>query len=144
MAYKNDFFDSEIYKIKPSTGGEIFHGDIDNKSKISILVYKSGINDKNIELLQNILKAINISWQNDVIVRQFKENDYINISIIKNNDKPQYILSFGIDVDKFDVQFNLKKDEWIIFENYKLLLSASLNDLNNNRDLKLKLWNLIN
>ena len=143
MAIDRVFIDTPVYKTNNSKEGEIIHNSSSKKVKVSILVEDKDYGEKNIELLKNILKAINFEWENEVRVRKFNLDEFINIASIKNSDNPQYILSFGLSAKKFDVQFRIKYDEWVKFKTFNLLLCPLLEDLRNDKKLKLKLWNLL-
>ena len=132
--------DYQFYKIKEFTGvsfPDAFNG----------VVILLNINIDNIEnadlrdLLMNILNAIKIKIENCLIIN-IDKNEML-ISALVAHKPVKNIIAFGIHPDMINFKANLIPYRVLKISDKNILFSASLNDLLNNKGLKLKLWKSI-
>ena len=133
----SDFLDIPVYISPLTTSGRLYKTHIDN-APLCILTSEDEM--EYIEFLAKIIKAINYDIEKDCNIRVFDENDIIGLKDIVNMDSPEYILVFGLELKRFDVQAVLKAYDWNRFENFSLLHSYGLRSLFNNQRYKKLLW----
>jgi len=138
MENYTDFFDTPVYLSPDSTVGELYNDRFIDGATIGVLLKKN--ESAHIGFLSKIIKAIGFDIERDCNVRLFEDSDTIDLKEIVKNDKVKYIFAFGLEIDSFDVQAILKRYNWNRFENFSLLHSYSLTNLQQNQKYKMILW----
>lgn len=138
----NQFYDFSVYEIPESTSGNIINDNEIQNCKISILLKNNENNSELLNFLAKIIQAIGLNLHNDCIIREFdlSENEKINISEIATKDEAKFIIGFGFSKKDILSQAILKNNNWNSFDNFELLLSYSLQDINTVVDHKRNLW----
>ena len=114
-----------------------------NKKGVIMLINHADVqylNDQQEQLINNILKSVNLSFDDIGLVNlhHFKNNIYLEDLLELNC---HYFIGFGIPASVLSKERNLISHEVFTQKNIKILLTYSLDELNNDRNKKISLWN---
>ena len=131
---KRDSSETDIPKITFKGG---------NKKGVIMLVDHADVqylHQSQEELINNILKSINFSLEDIGLVNlhHYKDNIHLDDLLALNCN---YFIAFGIPASRISEDRNLISHEVFTQKNIKILLTYSLDELNNDRNKKISLWN---
>lgn len=142
----SDLFSKSMYHLKPGTskkdsGVISFLGD--NNKKICILVHSPGViylPDEELNFLLGILTACKISMA-DIALVNITNNKGLTYEDITNQVASEKIILFGIDTETLKLPLKFPYYQLQHFNDQIYLASVPLNELQANKQEKVKLWN---
>lgn len=125
--------------IVDNKGLNMFGG---NKQHIILIVNNPDaafVTDQQLTFLSGILNACKLTLE-DIGVVNIASYPAISYKIISETFKPRIVLMFGITPDAIQLPFVMPEFQRQSYNNQVYLAAPSLDDLENNKDLKRKLW----
>lgn len=113
-----------------------------NKQHIILMVNNPDaafVTDQQLTFLSGILNACKLTLE-DVGVVNIASYPAISYKIISETFKPRIVLMFGISPDTIQLPFVMPEFQRQSYNNQVYLAAPSLDDLENDKDLKRKLW----
>ncbi len=127
---------SKIYCVPEVDNGFSTDG---KGTKGLIVIISSHDFEQNQATLSGLISAIKYDIIEDVTIAKLNgQLGDINSLIVDKYCKE--ILLIGIDINQIGLRLSAKKYFWYKMEHFNILLSDSLNDLNNDKSKKMKLW----
>ena len=132
-----DLFQKVLVDLKPVN----FRGN--NNQKISIIINDPG-NEYNEHqpFLSGILKACKLSL-NDIALVNHANTEHQDHKSICETLKPKIILLFGVTPEVIQLPFNMPEFQKQSYSNRIYLSAPSLKEIENNKELKQKLWSCL-
>lgn len=127
---------SNIYTIKEANNPTSISGE---GEKGLIIVISQKDMDQNIQTLQGLVKAIKFDIEKDVKILTL-ETQSIEINTILNQLSLNTLILIGITPDQVGFSLNAKKYFLYKMENFSLLLSDSLSEINADKSKKMAFW----
>ncbi len=116
-----------------------------NKQYIMLLVnnpHTSFVTDQQLTFLSGILTACKLTLE-DIGLLNIAATPVISYKIISNSFKPRIVIMFGISPDAIELPFVMPVFQRQSYNNQVYLAVPSLDELENNKDLKRKLWTVL-
>lgn len=127
-------------KIKATSNEISFFGG--NRQHITLLVNNPDvvfITDSQLTFLSGILTACKLTFE-DVALINIAALPSLSYKTISENFTPATIIMFGISPDRLQLPFVIPEFQKQAYNNQAYLSVPDLKDLENNKDLKRKLW----
>lgn len=100
-------------------------------------------NPESIELLQNIIRAVNVSMDTEVQVLWLEKSQEIKLNVLYQDIKPRWIMSFGVLPHQLGFNLEMKQNAVIRLANLSLLFTSHLTQLKQNQMAKKHLWEVL-
>lgn len=116
----------------------------ENQKQIVILLSseKALFKDKNEEaLLKNILKSVNLTFKDVALLNPQHIPKNIDIEILTSKIDVNFLISFGVSPELLFPNRTVVNHEVMQRNNIKVLFTYGLDELHDNRDKKISLWN---
>ncbi len=94
------------------------------------------------DLLHNILKAINFENDKNACILKLDKQSSVNVASI-TSDSITHVLSFGLSPKNLCLNAGFKANRFYKTESFSILLTHSLNQLEENKNYKMALWNAL-
>lgn len=109
-----------------------------------VLVNSADLDFEGKEKLSQILKAINLEFDKNVRLFEISNDNSIPLNaILQHSKNPPLVMAFGLNPSTLRLQSNAPLYRILPFENLKLILSHSIQELIANKTYKAQLWNTI-
>jgi hypothetical protein len=116
-----------------------------NKQHIILIVNNPDaafISDQQLTFLSGILNACKLTLE-DIGLVNIASNPSLSYKKITENFTPRIVMMFGISPDSIELPFVMPEFQRQSYNNQVYLSAPSLNDLENNKELKRKLWGVL-
>ena len=117
--------------------------DYDLTRKVIICGLKSERNPDSIELLQNILRAVNISMNTEVQVLWLEETQEIKLNVLTQDQNPRWVLAFGILPKQLGFNMEVKLNTTVRLAYLSLLFTSPFMQLKQTKMAKKQLWEVL-
>lgn len=144
--YNKGLYDLEAHKSildDTQTGSIVFLGS--NQRKIAILVNCDTaiyLPEEELNFLLGILTACKLTMA-DIALVNLAKNPNLVYTVLTEQLKPENVVLFGLDADALALPLQFPHYQVQQFNNQVYLSSVALNELETNRDEKMKLWNCL-
>lgn len=108
-----------------------------NDKKCIVLVDDTIITPEQSDLLNKILSSIGLNAETEVCIEQFSSKKVFPLSQI---DKEFKVICFGLNPSHLGLQIEATANKLVTLDNKEILFTASLPDLENTKEEKMKLW----
>ena len=134
----SEFYDTDIFIIPESENPQPILSE-----NIELCVFCRALDlQANNELLHNILKAVNYTEGNNAHIFKLKDSESINVAR-SINPSVQFVLSFGLRPRDLGFNAGFKANRFYKTEDFSILLTHSLAQLNGEKKYKMALWNAL-
>jgi DNA polymerase III psi subunit len=138
---KNDIIEPESIKEIPAK--TITNSLGENKGNILFLVNNDQnkfLADDEMKLLSDLLTACKISMA-DIALVNYHQHSELNYQELSHQFQPKKILIFGVTASELELPFAIPFFQIQKFQEQLYMVSPSLSDFLNNKELKMLLWN---
>jgi len=107
--------------------------------RLFIVVDKEDYDEFTQELLEKIIGAMKLDFEEEVFVKIVEEGERINYNTIQS----KALISFEVPMKQTGIHYPLKKYQLLQYNNGQFLLVDSLTKIATDRNLKGMLWNVL-
>jgi hypothetical protein len=116
-----------------------------NQKQITVIVNHASVPflpDRELSFLSSILNACKLSLA-DIALVNYREGENRSLPQLEESLQPKYILLFGVEPAAMDLPINFPQFQLQPFNKRTYLYAPALNELEQHKALKKKLWNCL-